>query len=127
MVRWLLRAEGVAVFAVGAASYVAAGGEPWLLLPLFFVPDISMLGYLGGPRLGAVTYNLAHTLVLPIILALTGWWLSQPLLLMAAGVTATHIGLDRTLGYGLKYPTSFQDTHLGRIGKQRGEGARQVG
>ena len=124
MIRWLLRAEGVAVFVLGAALYAGAGGELLLLIPLLFVPDLSMLGYLGGPRLGAVTYNLGHTIVLPVVLALAGWWLGQPLLLMAAGVTGAHIGMDRALGYGLKYPTSFQDTHLGRIGKRRDEAAR---
>ncbi|MDQ3406845.1 MAG: DUF4260 domain-containing protein [Chloroflexota bacterium] len=91
------------------------------------MPDIMMLGYLSGPRLGAITYNLGHTIVLPVVLALAGWWLAQPLLLMAACVTGAHIGMDRTLGYGLKYPTSFQDTHLGRIGKQRHEAARRTG
>ncbi len=124
MVPWLLRAEGVAVFALGVALYAGAGGELLLLIPLFFVPDLSMLGYLGGPRLGAVTYNLGHTIVLPVVLALAGWSLGHPLLLMAAGVTGAHIGMDRALGYGLKYPTSFQDTHLGRIGKRRDEAAR---
>lgn len=68
-----------------------------------------------------------HTLALPVVLALVGWWLGQPLLLMAAGVTGAHIGMDRALGYGLKYPTSFQDTHLGRIGKQRHEAAGPAG
>jgi len=118
MVRWLLRAEGVALFVLGAVLYAGAGGELLLIIPLLFLPDLSMLGYLGGPRLGAITYNLGHTLVLPVVLALAGWWVGQPLLLMAAGVTGAHIGMDRALGYGLKYPTSFQDTHLGRIGRR---------
>ena len=26
-----------------------------------------------------------------------------------------HIGVDRLLGYGLKYPTGFKDTHLQRV------------
>ncbi len=127
MVRWLLRAESIALFVLGAVLYAGAGGELLLLIPLLFVPDLSMLGYLAGPRLGAITYNLGHTIVLPVALALAGWWLTQPLLLMAAGVTGAHIGMDRALGYGLKYPTSFQDTHLGRIGKGRREPARPSG
>ncbi len=127
MVRWLLRAEGIATFLLGAALYAGAGGDLIWLVPLSLLPDISMLGYLGGPRLGAVTYNLGHTVVLPAMLALAGWLLDQPLLLMAAGVTAAHIGIDRALGYGLKYPTSFQDTHLGRIGKRRERAAGPIG
>jgi hypothetical protein len=26
-----------------------------------------------------------------------------------------HIGMDRALGFGLKYETDFKDTHLGRV------------
>ncbi len=114
------------MFALGVALYAGARGELLLLIPLLLVPDLSMLGYLGGPRLGAITYNLGHILVVPVALALAGWWLAQPLLLMAAGVTGAHIGMDRAFGYGLKYSTSFQDTHLGRIGKRRHEAAQQA-
>jgi hypothetical protein len=36
---------------------------------------------------------------------------------MMKSPTEAHIGIDRALGYGLKYSTGFGFTHLGRIGK----------
>jgi hypothetical protein len=112
-----LRAEGLAVFAVALAFYVGLGGG-WLLgVLLFFAPDLSFAGYLAGPRIGAVAYNLAHTYVSPAVLAGLGWVLTAPLLPILALLWAAHIGFDRMLGYGLKLPTSFHDTHLGRIGR----------
>jgi hypothetical protein len=76
-----------------------------------------MLGYLAGPRPGAVAYNLAHTYATPAVLAGVGWLIGTPLLLALALIWAAHIGFDRMLGYGLKLPTDFRDTHLGRIGR----------
>ena len=112
-----LRAEGLAVFAVALALYALSGGG-WLLgVLLFFAPDLSFAGYLAGPRIGAVAYNLAHTYVSPAVLAGLGWVLTAPLLPILALLWAAHIGFDRMLGYGLKLPTSFHDTHLGRIGR----------
>ena len=88
-----------------------------LLIPAWLLVDLSMIGYLGGPRLGSITYNAAHNLVLPIVLLGLGWWTDTGWLLLAGAVFVTHIGLDRALGYGLKLPTDFRDTHLGRIGR----------
>ena len=82
---------------------------------LFLAPDASFAGYLGGPRIGAAVYNVAHSYVGPLILAgtLLGTGTGLPL----AFLWAAHIGFDRALGYGLKYPSAFADTHLGRIGR----------
>jgi hypothetical protein len=113
----ILRAEQVAIFPTGVAVWIANGGPPLLLIPAWLLVDLSMIGYLGGPLLGSITYNAAHNLVLPLALLLLGWRTDTGWLLLAAGVLLTHIGLDRTLGYGLKLPTDFRDTHLGRIGK----------
>lgn len=113
----LLRLEGAAVATLAILLYARADYS-WLLFALLFlVPDLSMLGYLAGPRAGAVICNVVHTHVGPLLLAgvmlLTGGSLMLPLIWVA------HIGLDRMLCYGLKHPTAFQDTHLGRIGKPR--------
>lgn len=113
----ILRAEQVATFGAGIALWVANGGQPLLLIPAWLLVDLSMIGYLGGPRLGSITYNAAHNLVLPIALLGLGWWTDTGGLVLAAAVLITHIGLDRALGYGLKLPTDFRDTHLGRIGR----------
>ena len=43
--------------------------------------------------------------------------MASPLVLSLAMIWLAHIGIDRALGYGLKYQTGFAFTHLGRIGK----------
>jgi hypothetical protein len=116
-VEWILRAEAAAIFAVGAWLAFLVSPSPWLVLPLLLVPDVSMLGYLGGPRLGAITYNAAHNLVLPIVMLLLGWLFVTAPLVLAGAIVLAHVGMDRALGYGLKLPTDFRDTHLGRIGR----------
>ena len=116
-VRWWLRLEGLAVLLESASLYGLLGGSWWLLAAFFFLPDLSMLGYLVDRRLGSFLYNAAHSYVGPILLGAysLGRWEAG---LMAALIWAGHIGFDRMLGYGLKYPTAFGDTHLGRIGKR---------
>lgn len=88
----------------------------WMLPATFLLPDLSMLGYLAGPRVGAAAYNLAHHKALAVAVGGAGWLLGQPLLLLAGTVLFFHSAFDRLLGYGLKYSTSFQATHLGRVG-----------
>jgi hypothetical protein len=88
----------------------------WLLFAiLFLTPDLFMLGYLINPGIGSATYNLAHTLILPVTLALIAYTTHHELLTAIAIIWITHIALDRLLGYGLKYPTFFKDTHLQHI------------
>ena len=116
-VDWILSAEAVALFVAGVVAYLQLGGEPWWLLLLLLVPDLSMLGYLGGPRLGAVTYNLVHNLVIGLGALAIGWFAAIAPMALAGAVLVAHVGMDRALGYGLKYPTAFGDTHLGRIGR----------
>lgn len=90
----------------------------WWLPALFLVPDLSALGYLAGPRLGAYCYNFAHHKLLALALTAAGWQLGQPALLLAGTVLLFHISFDRVLGYGFKYTTGFRHTHLGNMGKQ---------
>jgi Domain of unknown function (DUF4260) len=117
-VRLLLRLEGLAALAVAVALY-AHGGFSWPSFALFLLaPDLSMLGYLLGPRAGAAAYNLVHTYVLALTLTLAGFFGTQPALTAAGLILIAHIGLDRALGYGLKYSTAFGDTHLGRTGRR---------
>ncbi len=111
--RWL-RVEGLVVVAAAILVY-ARGGNSWLLFGiLFLAPDLSFAGYLGGPRVGAVIYNIFHSYIAPIALGcgmlMAGRSIVIPLIWVA------HIGFDRLLGYGLKYPTGFGHTHLGRLG-----------
>lgn len=90
----------------------------WWWFPLLFLaPDLSMMGYLGGPRAGAWTYNLAHHKGVAVALYLLGGALATPWLQVAGLVMLAHSSVDRVLGYGLKYPDAFQNTHLGMIGR----------
>jgi hypothetical protein len=107
-------------FALSAAAYARWSGHGWgLFALLFLVPDLSMLGYLRGARVGAVAYNVVHTYVGPALLAATAFLWLGPLWLGIALIWSAHIGLDRLLGYGLKLPTGFESTHLGPIGRAR--------
>jgi hypothetical protein len=120
--RLFLRIEGAAALVAGAALYLHLGGWVILLVPLLLLVDVSMLGYLAGPRVGALVYNVAHDWALGLAVLGLAWWLASPALALAGAILVAHTGMDRVAGYGLKYPTAFGDTHLGRIGK--GPGAR---
>ncbi|HEY5055378.1 MAG TPA: DUF4260 domain-containing protein [Acidobacteriaceae bacterium] len=88
----------------------------WLLFAvLFLAPDLFMLGYLASPRVGAALYNLDHTQVIPILLALFAVATHRRTLLAIGIIWLAHIFFDRMLGYGLKYRTAFKETHLQRI------------
>ena len=116
-VKTILRLEGAAAFAAAVALYAHAGFSWPLFALLILAPDLAMLPYLIGPRAGAAAYNLAHTYALSVPLALAGYWLASPIALALGLIWTAHIGMDRMLGYGLKYASGFADTHLGRIGR----------
>ena len=116
-VQLILRAEHVALFVAGAIAYLALGGDWLLALPLLLAIDLSMVGYLAGPRAGAITYNLGHNLVVALAVGGIGWLTGIAWVQLLAALWVAHIGMDRSLGYGLKLPTDFRDTHLGRIGR----------
>jgi hypothetical protein len=113
--RTLLHVEGLVV-AVGSLVVYFDVGYGWLLLVvLILAPDLSMLGYLGGARVGALTYDLVHTYAGPVSLGVVGVLGEYETAVQIALVWLAHIGVDRMLGYGLKYPTGFKDTHLQRV------------
>jgi hypothetical protein len=118
MPRLLLRLEGLALFILATVAFTHTGTSWWLYAILFLTPDLSFAGYLAGPRLGALAYNALHSTLGPAVLAGLGLFADHSMLLGIAAIWAAHIGFDRMLGYGLKYTTSFHDTHLGRIGRQ---------
>jgi uncharacterized protein DUF4260 len=115
--RLLLRAEGAAILAVALLLYARIGEPWWWLLVLFLAPDLSLLGYLAGPRIGAIAYNAAHTLLVPLALVAAGLLLPAFILVPLALIWTAHIGFDRLLAYGLKYEAGFGYTHLGRLGR----------
>jgi hypothetical protein len=118
-VLFLLRIEGLVAAAVTAAIYARTGASWWLLAALWLAPDLSMLGYLAGPCRGARVYNAFHTYIGPAVLALSALLPGAHFALPIALIWANHIGVDRLLGYGLKYADGFGFTHLGRMGKQK--------
>lgn len=115
----LLRLEGLAVAVLSAVLYARTGASWWLFAALWLAPDLSMLGYLGGSCRGARSYNSVHSYVLPGVLALSALLLHVPALLPPALIWINHIGVDRLMGYGLKYSDGFGWTHLGRLGKRQ--------
>ena len=113
--RVLLRVEGLAVAVAAIAFYFHADHPWWLLVALVLAPDLSMVGYLAGPKIGAAAYDAAHTYVVPVALATVGVIVDAELAVQLGLIWLTHIGVDRAIGYGLKYPTDFKDTHLQRV------------
>lgn len=112
----LLRLEGVALFLAALIGYAATDAGWLLFFLLILAPDLSMAGYWAGPRIGAAIYNAAHTTIGPLILLMAALLTGADAIHLAA-VWLAHIGIDRALGYGLKRPSGFTDTHLGRIGR----------
>jgi Domain of unknown function (DUF4260) len=121
-----LRLEGLAAL-LGATLLYRMFHLPWSwFFLLFLAPDLSMLGYLAGPRLGALAYNLGHTYAMAVVVlgaGLVAEITGRPrLALLDVGlIWCAHIGFDRLLGYGLKSPEGFAFTHLGPIGRKRNE------
>ncbi|MHB1248731.1 MAG: DUF4260 domain-containing protein [Polaromonas sp.] len=116
-VRWVLRLEGLAVLIAALLAY-SRFGSGWGAFALFFlVPDISFFCYLAGSRVGAVSYNMAHSYIGAIACLVTGFFFTVPILSSAGIIWCAHIGFDRALGYGLKYSAGFRFTHLGCIGR----------
>jgi|CXWL01.1.fsa_nt_gi hypothetical protein len=124
-VRLVLRLEGLGVLCAAAVAYSALG-LGWKTFALFFLtPDLSFLGYLAGPKVGAVCYNVAHSYLGALVCFVASFVFSAPMLLCAGIIGCAHIGFDRALGYGLKYSEGFALTHLGRIGRSAEGEARQ--
>lgn len=116
--RLLLRAEGAALLVIALALYVHIGASWWLFAFLILAPDLSMLGYLAGGRVGAMTYNALHTTLGPIALVGVGGLGSSSIAVAVGVIWLAHVGADRMLGYGLKYAAGFGETHLGEIGRR---------
>jgi hypothetical protein len=116
-VRALLQTEGAALLLVSLFAYEYAGGA-WLWFAiLFLVPDLSMLGYIAGARVGALVYNAAHSSLGPLAASIALVVFGRHDLAPYVIIWFAHIGFDRMLGYGLKYATAFGDTHLMRVGR----------
>jgi hypothetical protein len=111
----LLRLEGLAAFSLSVLLYARHDASWLLFVILALAPDFSAIGFLGGPRAGTIIYNIAHTYAVPAILGAAGLLGDSDLAITLALIWTAHIGIDRAIGYGLKYPSAFKDTHLSRV------------
>lgn len=111
----LLHVEGLAVLVLSLYFYWDSQFSWVLFLILLFAPDISMLGYVINNRIGARIYNIFHTYTIAIIIIFVGLLFENETALAIGLIWSSHIGMDRMIGYGLKYPTDFKDTHLNRV------------
>lgn len=115
MNRLILRLESLLILG-GCILVYYQEGYSWLFyILLFFLPDVSMTGYLFNKGFGAGLYNLFHTYTIPIILCALSYLISESVLTIISLVWISHIAMDRLMGYGLKYMSGFKDTHLHRI------------
>jgi hypothetical protein len=117
-VRSLLRLEGAALFIACTVAYFAwAQAQWWLFAVLFLAPDLALVALLAGRRAAAVAYDATHLTVGPLVLAGIGALTGTQWATEAALIWGAHIGIDRAVGYGLRYPGSFEATHLGPVGQ----------
>lgn len=113
-----LEGAGLALAGLLVASLAAPGWGVAVWLLVLLAPDLSMIGYLAGPRPGAALYNLCHIYALPLLLVVAGVATGSTGMIAGGGLWLAHLGIDRALGSGLKLVTGFRDTHLGRIGRK---------
>lgn len=113
--RLLLRLEGLVLFAAAIALYLREDFSLLALVLLFLVPDLSFVGLASGPRVAAVAYDSVHTYVGPVLLASSAILVEWNVGVQLGLIWLAHIGLDRALGYGLRYPDAFRETHLQRV------------
>ena len=111
--------EGAFLLAAALLAYRASGASWVTFAVLLLAPDLSLIGYAAGPRVGAHAYNAFHTYIGPALLGLLAYMGVWPGLWSWTLIWLAHIGLDRALGLGLKFATAFNLTHLGPVGLSR--------
>jgi hypothetical protein len=115
MVKILVRIENFLIFLAGLALFHNFSDNWILFILVFFVPDVSMAGYLVNKRVGSVTYNLIHNYALCLLLILFGLVFQELSLMIAASILMSHVGIDRLFGFGLKYSEGFKKTHIQKL------------
>ena len=125
-IRSALRLEGLLLLVAAIYAYHSVGGSGWTFAILFLAPDLAFLAILFGPKASSIAYNVAHTTSVPfaglIAAHAINFAASTPFLL----IWLAHIGFDRAVGYGLKYSSAFDHTHLGLIGQARLQANRKM-
>src|SRR5690606_14206311 len=113
----LVKLESVALFLLSVYLFTLLNFAWWWFPVCLLLPDLSMIGYLFGTKNGAIVYNFFHHQLLAILLYLIGIYLENEIIQFIGIILFAHSTVDRIFGYGLKYFSGFQDTHLGKIGK----------
>ncbi len=117
----ILKLEEGMLFLLGLYLFLWMDLPWWWFFALLLTPDVGMVGYLAGNKVGAFTYNLFHHRGLAIFLFLLGnSFVDLPIIELIGIIMFSHIAMDRALGYGLKYNKGFKYTHLGEVGKRNG-------
>ncbi len=114
----LLKLEELGIFLLCVFLFSTLHIAWWWFPALLLLPDLGMLGYLINSKAGAFTYNLVHHRLMASIVAVVAIYLNNPNWKLVAIILFAHISFDRIMGYGLKYSDSFNNTHLGFIGKK---------
>lgn len=113
----LLILEEIAQFLLGIFLFSRLDFAWWWFPALILVPDLSMVGYLINPKIGAWLYNFFHHKLLSVIIYVLGYYVDSQVFILAGTILFAHSAMDRIFGYGLKYEDAFTNTHLGKIGK----------
>jgi hypothetical protein len=117
MMTSIIKLEELGLFILGVYLFSQLGYDWWWFIVLILVPDLSMIGYLFGVKVGTLCYNIAHHRGIAIVVFLIGVYTLNVVIQLLAIILFSHSAMDRMLGYGLKYETGFKYTHLGQIGK----------
>lgn len=113
----IIKLEELSLFILGIYLFSLLTYQWWWFLALILAPDLSMLGYIFGNKSGAFLYNFFHHKGIAVLIYLFGSYFKIEILQLAGIILFSHAAMDRIFGYGLKYITGFEDTHLGKIGK----------
>ena len=117
----LLTLEELAQFAIAiyGITMLQVPFNTFILVLIFFSPDVFMLGYLVNSKVGGMLYNFSHHKLTAIAMISYGMVIGQTSITVIGLLFYAHSSFDRILGYGLKYLDSFSHTHLGYIGKEK--------
>ncbi|MBW1657267.1 DUF4260 domain-containing protein [Flavobacterium quisquiliarum] len=113
----VLKLEEAALFILGIFLFNQLKYNWWWFLVLLLAPDLSMIGYIFGNKIGALAYNLFHHKGIALLIYAIGCYLSMESIQLTGIILFSHSAMDRIFGYGLKYEKGFKYTHLGEIGK----------
>lgn len=113
-----IKLEEAGMFGLSIYMFSQTDFAWWWYLVLILAPDIGMVGYAFGSRVGAITYNMFHHKGIAVAVLCLGWYFANEWLVLTGIILFGHASMDRIFGYGLKYPDSFHHTHLGWIKPQ---------